>query len=43
MWTASDATWGRPVRAYSGDPDVFAAKLDENGALQWNTFQGGDE
>ena len=37
----SGATWGSPVRAYTGD-DAFAAKLDSsNGDLQWNTFLGG--
>src|SRR5712692_4103019 len=36
------ATWGSPVRAYSGGPvDAFAAKLDSNGNLIWNTFLGG--
>jgi hypothetical protein len=38
----SDATWGSPVRAYSGSFDVFAAKLDSNGTLTWNTFFGSD-
>lgn len=34
--------WGSPVRAHSGDlPDGFAAKLDSNGSLTWNTFLGG--
>jgi hypothetical protein len=37
----SDATWGSPVRAHSGDSDAFVAKLDSGGALQWNTFLGG--
>lgn len=36
----SVASWGDPVRAYSGDWDAFAAKLDANGALVWNTFLG---
>ncbi len=41
----STATWGSPVRSYTsggtfGD-DAFAAKLDSNGALLWNTFLGG--
>jgi hypothetical protein len=36
----SDATWGSPIRAYSGTFDAFAAKLDSGGALTWNTFFG---
>jgi len=36
----SAATWGSPVRAYSGDDDVFVAKLGSNGVLLWNTFLG---
>jgi hypothetical protein len=38
----SNATWGSPVRAYSGSGyDVFVAKLDNSGNLVWNTFLGG--
>ncbi|MBU0661759.1 SBBP repeat-containing protein [Patescibacteria group bacterium] len=42
----SYATWGCAstsctARAYSGGDNVFAAKLDSSGALQWNTFLGG--
>ncbi len=37
----SGATWGSPVRAYSGLYDAFAAKLDSSGELTWNTFLGG--
>jgi hypothetical protein len=37
----SDATWGSPVRAYTGNWDSFAAKLSSSGALTWNTFLGG--
>jgi hypothetical protein len=37
----SGATWGSPVRAFSGVEDAFAAKLDANGNLTWNTFLGG--
>ena len=37
----SNATWGSPVRAYSGGAAAFAAKLDSSGALTWNTFLGG--
>ncbi|MCX6752260.1 MAG: SBBP repeat-containing protein [Candidatus Nomurabacteria bacterium] len=37
----SDTTWGSPVRAYYGSSyDIWAAKLDTNGALTWNTFLG---
>ena len=35
------ASWGSPVRAYSGSSDAFAAKLTSSGALTWNTFLGG--
>jgi len=38
---SSIATWGSPVRAYTGDTDAFAAKLDSSGGLLWNTFLGG--
>src|SRR5579864_3430705 len=38
----SDNSWGRPVRAHTGDRDAFGAKLDaKTGALVWNTFLGG--
>ncbi len=37
----SYATWGSPVRPYAGGADTFAAKLNNSGALQWNTFLGG--
>jgi hypothetical protein len=37
---ASGAAWGSPVRNYSGDSDTFAAKLDQDGILLWNTFLG---
>jgi hypothetical protein len=36
----SAATWGAPVSAYVGGYDVFTAKLNDSGALQWNTFLG---
>jgi len=37
----SNATWGAPVREYEGGiTDVFAARLDKNGTLIWNTFLG---
>jgi hypothetical protein len=38
---SSYATWGSPVRAYTGSLDAFAAKLSSSGALAWNTFLGG--
>ena len=38
-----NAAWGSPDRNYSGGSDAFAARLDKNGALQWNTFLGGAE
>jgi hypothetical protein len=38
---ASDSTWGTPVRVYTSGGDVFAAMLNGNGSLQWNTFLGG--
>ncbi len=40
----ANLTWGSPVRAYQGGMhDVWAAKLDTNGGLQWSTFLGGDQ
>jgi len=36
------ASWGNPLRAFSGMGDVFAAKLNSAGELQWNTFLGGN-
>ena len=43
----SHATWGTPMRAYTpgwlpSSPDAFAAKLDGDGELLWNTFLGGN-
>jgi hypothetical protein len=38
----SSATWGSPIRPFSDSGDAFVAKLDSSGALQWNTFLGGD-
>ncbi len=37
----STATWGSPIRAFSGNVDAFVVKLDRNGTLLWNTFLGG--
>ena len=36
----SNATWGSPVNAHAGSEDVYAAKLNSSGELQWNTFMG---
>jgi len=39
----SNATWGAPVRPFSGSngtADAFVAKLNNSGVLQWNTFLG---
>jgi hypothetical protein len=38
-------TWGSPIRAYAGNRDAFAARLDGDGNLTWNTFlgSGGDD
>lgn len=37
----SGATWGAPVMPFAGNYDAFAAKLNNSGVLQWNTFLGG--
>ncbi|MBN1690124.1 MAG: SBBP repeat-containing protein [Dehalococcoidia bacterium] len=39
----SNAAWGNPLRAYSGNGDAFVAKLNTSGALIWLTFLGGSE
>lgn len=36
----SGATWGTPINPHSGNYDVFVAKLNSNGVLQWHTFLG---
>lgn len=36
----SSATWGAPILAFSGNKDVFVAKLNASGILQWHTFLG---
>jgi hypothetical protein len=36
----SDNTWGTPVNAYTENRNAFAAKLNNNGVLLWNTFLG---
>ncbi len=33
-------TWGEPVMQFHEESDVFAAKLDAQGKLIWNTFMG---
>ncbi len=38
--SSDTATWGAPVRAYSGLQDAFVAQLNSNGTLTWNTFLG---
>jgi len=38
--TSRLASWGSPVRPFSGFIDAYAAKLDANGGLTWNTFLG---
>ncbi len=37
---SSDATWGSPIRSYAYLDDAFAAKLNGDGTLVWNTFLG---
>ncbi len=36
----STESWGSPLHAYSGIPDVFILKLDADGTYQWHTFYG---
>jgi len=36
----SHGTWGDPVQEYRDFSDAFAAKLDSDGNLIWNTFMG---
>ena len=37
----SDLTWGTPIHAHTANSDIFIAKLNTDGVLQWNTFWGG--
>lgn len=37
----SQDSWGSPIRPKDNVIDVFTAKLDVSGNLQWNTFVGG--
>jgi hypothetical protein len=40
----SYGTWGSPIAPFPGNSDnVFVARLDGSGALQWNTFLGGGD
>ena len=40
-WSARASSWGSPLQPFSGvNYNVFVAKLDANGLLQWNTFLG---
>jgi hypothetical protein len=36
----SNAVWGSPVNGFTGNYDAFAAKLNNSGVRQWNTFMG---
>ena len=39
----SGGSWGAPISPFGGgtfSPDIFVAKLDDDGALLWNTFLG---
>ena len=38
---SSSASWGSPIRAYTGNADTVVAKFDSSGVLQWHTFLGG--
>jgi len=40
---ASYASWGSPIRSFSGSDDTFIAKIAGNGAIQWTTFLGGSD
>ncbi len=39
METSSDNR-GNPVNSYAGEGEIAIFKLNNNGALQWNTFYG---
>jgi ABC-type phosphate/phosphonate transport system substrate-binding protein/PKD repeat protein len=43
MTGSTAATWGDPIRPYSGGEDAYVAKLNTNGELLWNTFLGSTE
>ncbi len=38
----NDVVWGEPVQSFGDAPNAFALKLNASGALQWNTFFGGN-
>ena len=40
LYGASYNEWGEPIVGHSGGSDVFVAKLNREGVLQWNTFLG---
>ncbi|WKZ39486.1 MAG: SBBP repeat-containing protein [Anaerolineales bacterium] len=37
---SSNSTWGSPILTYKGNSDIYIAKLNSDGVLQWNTFLG---
>jgi len=37
----SEKGWGIPISSYSGEKDIYLAKIGSNGDLLWNTFIGG--
>ncbi len=39
----SGASWGRPVRRFSGASDACVARFSPAGRLRWNTFLGGPD
>ncbi len=36
----SDSDWGKPLKAYNGQRDVFVAQLSMTGLYKWHTFLG---
>lgn len=36
----SAATWGVPLNPHTGGLNIFIAKYDSSGVLEWNTFMG---
>jgi len=39
----SDDSWGTPINDHAGYYDVFVAKLNSSGILQWHTFMGSSD
>lgn len=37
------ASWGSPIRSYTGGGDAYVAKFNAHGVLIWNTFLGSSE